>query len=129
MTFQYRLQELSSSNEENPDLSDIELIQHINVDTIRLIKLLNGEKKLWKRSITVLDCINIYVCFFSETISKSKLLRKSVHLVLIASLEKAIWNWMDTYPHEFTEIQVTNVVVKEITFINFFFLSIFIEMP
>lgn len=37
-----RLQELSSSNEENPDLSDIELIQHINVDTIRLIKLLNG---------------------------------------------------------------------------------------
>ncbi|EFX74727.1 hypothetical protein DAPPUDRAFT_307021 [Daphnia pulex] len=76
-----RLQELSSSNEENPDLSDIELIQHINVDTIRLIKLLN------------------------ETISKSKLLRKSVHLVLIASLEKAIWNWMDTYPHEFTEIQ------------------------
>lgn len=39
--------------------------------------------------------------------SKSKLLRKSVHLVLIASLEKAIWNWMDTYPHEFTEIQVS----------------------
>jgi hypothetical protein len=37
--------ELSSSNEENPDLSDIELIQNINVDTIRLIKLLNGEKK------------------------------------------------------------------------------------
>lgn len=37
-----RLQELSSSNEENPDLSDIELIQHINVDTVRLIKLLNG---------------------------------------------------------------------------------------
>ncbi len=29
-----------------------------------------------------------------------------MHLVLIASLEKAIWNWMDTYPHEFTEIQV-----------------------
>lgn len=38
----FRLQELSSSNEENPDLTDIELIQHINVDTIRLIKLLNG---------------------------------------------------------------------------------------
>ena len=28
--------------------------------------------------------------------------------MLIASLEKAIWNWMDTYPHEFTEIQVPN---------------------
>ncbi len=44
--FLKRLQELSSSNEENPDLSDIELIQHINVDTIRLIKLLNGENKI-----------------------------------------------------------------------------------
>jgi predicted RNA-binding protein with EMAP domain len=70
LTFQYRLQELSSSNEENPDLSDIELIQHINVDTIRLIKLLNGEKKWWKRSITVLDCINIYVCFFQRQYQK-----------------------------------------------------------
>ena len=39
-----RLQELSvSSAEENPDYSDIELIQHINVDVERLIKLLNGK--------------------------------------------------------------------------------------
>jgi len=36
------LQELSASNEENPDCSDIELIQHINVDVNRLIRLLNG---------------------------------------------------------------------------------------
>lgn len=37
-----RLQELSVSNEENPDYSDIELIQHINVDVHRLTRLLNG---------------------------------------------------------------------------------------
>ena len=100
----HRLQELSSSNEENPDLSDIELIQHINVDTIRLIKLLNG--KLTK--LFQINPVKFKPPFFPriETMSKSKLLRKSVHLVLIASLEKAIWNWMDTYPHEFTEIQV-----------------------
>ncbi|GFX02303.1 neurofibromin [Trichonephila clavipes] len=36
-----RMQELSNSNEENPDLIDIELIQHINLDVTRLIKLLN----------------------------------------------------------------------------------------
>jgi len=36
------LQELSASSEENPDYSDIELIQHINVDVNRLIRLLNG---------------------------------------------------------------------------------------
>lgn len=37
-----RLSELSVSVEENPDYSDIELIQHINVDVDRLTKLLNG---------------------------------------------------------------------------------------
>lgn len=38
-----RLQELSVCIEENPDYSDIELIQHINVDVDRLTKLLNGK--------------------------------------------------------------------------------------
>ncbi|XP_046387119.1 neurofibromin isoform X3 [Ischnura elegans] len=76
-----RLQELSACNDENPDYSDIELIQHINVDVHRLTKLL------------------------TETIQKFRLLKKSAHLVLITSLEKAIWNWMDTYPPEFAELQ------------------------
>ncbi|XP_073965197.1 neurofibromin-like [Choristoneura fumiferana] len=76
-----RLQELASSSEENPDYTDIELIQHINVDILRLIRLL------------------------TESIQKFKLLRKSAHIVLVSSLEKAIWNWMDTYPQEFAEVQ------------------------
>ncbi|CAB3359077.1 Hypothetical predicted protein [Cloeon dipterum] len=76
-----RLQELSACNDENPDYSDLELIQHINVDAVRLAKLL------------------------SETNAKFRLLKKSAHLVLINSLEKAIWNWMDTYPQEFAELQ------------------------
>lgn len=37
-----RLQELSATNEENPDYADIELIQHINLDLQRLNKLLIG---------------------------------------------------------------------------------------
>lgn len=76
-----RLQELSACSEENPDYSDIELIQHINVDVNKLVRL------------------------FNETIQKFRLLKKSAHLVLMNSLEKAIWNWMDTYPHEFAELQ------------------------
>ncbi|KAJ2943373.1 hypothetical protein O0L34_g12181 [Tuta absoluta] len=76
-----RLQELATSTEENPDYTDIELIQHINVDILRLIRLL------------------------TESIQKFKLLRKTTHLVLVTSLEKAIWNWMDTYPQEFAEVQ------------------------
>lgn len=37
-----RLQELSATSEENPDSGDIELIQHIDLDIMRLIKLLTG---------------------------------------------------------------------------------------
>ncbi|CAH1153410.1 unnamed protein product [Phaedon cochleariae] len=76
-----KLQELASCPDENPDSSDIELIQHINVDVSRLIRL------------------------FLEAISKFRLLKKSAHLVLVNSLEKAVWNWMETYPYEFAELQ------------------------
>ncbi len=72
-----RLQELSvsgSSEESGTDQTDIELIQHINVDLARLTKLLQ------------------------EANSKFKTLKKAAHLALMNSLEKAIWNWMDTYP-------------------------------
>ena len=70
-----RLQELSVSNEEREDHTDIELIQHINVDIGRLTKLM------------------------AEAIAKFRQLKKNAHLVLMVSLEKAVWNWMDTYPH------------------------------
>lgn len=76
-----KLQELASCPDENPDYSDIELIQHINVDVGRLIRL------------------------FLEAISKFRLLKKPAQLVLVMSLEKAIWNWMETYPYEFSELQ------------------------
>lgn len=39
-----RLQELSNSGDENPDCSDIELMQYINVDVYRLTRLLNGRR-------------------------------------------------------------------------------------
>ncbi|KYB29814.1 Neurofibromin-like Protein [Tribolium castaneum] len=76
-----KLQELASCPDENPDYSDIELIQHINVDVNRLTRLL------------------------TEAIQKFRLLKKSAHLVFVNSLEKAIWNWMDHYPYEFAELQ------------------------
>ncbi|XP_074600003.1 neurofibromin 1 isoform X2 [Brevipalpus obovatus] len=76
-----RFQELSNCSEENPDCIDIELIQHINVDFQRLIRLLNE--------------INL----------RLKTLKKNVYFTLLNSLEKAIWNWMDTYPHEFMDLQ------------------------
>ncbi|XP_045482705.1 neurofibromin [Harmonia axyridis] len=76
-----KLQELASCLDENPDFNDIDLIQHINVDVVRLTRLL------------------------SEANQKFKLLKKSAQLALVNSLEKAIWNWMDNYSQEFAEIQ------------------------
>jgi len=38
-----RLMLLSTSSEDQSDLSDLELIQHLNVDVIRLTKLLSGK--------------------------------------------------------------------------------------
>lgn len=49
-----RLQELSNSGDENPDCSDIEIMQHINVDVDRLTRLLNGRR--WILSVARL-CI------------------------------------------------------------------------
>ncbi|KAK9889237.1 hypothetical protein WA026_004512 [Henosepilachna vigintioctopunctata] len=76
-----KLQELASCPDENPDYNDLELIQHINVDVVRLTRL------------------------FTETIQKFKLMKKSAQLALVNSLEKAIWNWMDNFAQEFAEIQ------------------------
>jgi len=46
------------------------------------------------------------LCFFVvETVQKFKSLKKGAHLVLMNALEKAIWNWMDNYPHEFADLQ------------------------
>lgn len=76
-----RIQELSACSEENPDYTDIELIQHIDLDVNRLTKLL------------------------TEAIQKFKMLKKSAHLILLSSLEKAIWNWIEFHPKEFEELQ------------------------
>lgn len=40
-----RLQELTTTTEENPDCTDLELIQYINVDVSKLTRLLAGKKK------------------------------------------------------------------------------------
>lgn len=63
------------------DFIDIELIQYINVDVNRLLKLLQE--------------INL----------KFRSLRKNPHYIILSNMEKAIWNWIETYPQEFMELQ------------------------
>ncbi|XP_075145354.1 neurofibromin 1 isoform X2 [Haematobia irritans] len=75
-----RIQELTACSDENPDYSDIELIQHIDMDMIKLTKLLQ------------------------ETITKFRS-KKAPPLILLNSIEKAIWNWIEYHPQEFQDLQ------------------------
>lgn len=43
--------------------------------------------------------------YIAETNAKFRLLKKSAQMVLVVSLDKAIWNWIDTYPEEFAVLQ------------------------
>jgi hypothetical protein len=54
-----------------------------------------------------IDFFSFFVLFL-ESIQKFRSLKKPAHLVLMTSLEKAVWNWMDTYPNEFADLQVFN---------------------
>ncbi|XP_073824813.1 neurofibromin 1 isoform X5 [Musca autumnalis] len=75
-----RIQELAACSDENPDYSDIELIQHIDMDMTKLTKLLQ------------------------ETITKFRS-KRAPPLILLNSIEKAIWNWIEYHPQEFQDLQ------------------------
>ncbi|CAF4101191.1 unnamed protein product, partial [Rotaria sp. Silwood2] len=76
-----RLECLIASGDETYEAGDLDLIQHMNVDMLKLTRLLNEEVQKWR------------------------LLKKIHHTELVKSVEKAIWNWLDTYPEEFTDLQ------------------------
>ncbi|KAJ8682950.1 hypothetical protein QAD02_018742 [Eretmocerus hayati] len=76
------LEEIANTTDENAiDSGVLELIQHINLDHHKLLKLLN------------------------ETILRFKRMKKFAQYAVIGALEKAIWNWIDTYPEEFDRLQ------------------------
>lgn len=54
-------------------------------------------------------CTDYNQLFFSptETTQKIRLLKKSAHLILLNSLEKALWNWIEYHPQEFADVQRT----------------------
>ncbi|CAM4874212.1 unnamed protein product [Rotaria socialis] len=76
-----RLESLITSGDETYEAGDLDLIQHMNVDMLKLTRLLNEKVQKWRS------------------------LKKIHHTELVKSVEKAIWNWLDTYPEEFTDLQ------------------------
>ena len=72
-----RLQELSTSNEENPDYADIELIQHISLDLQRLNKLLNGNMIF----VVPGDSTSLMLLFYAQKRYKSSKCWRKVHIL------------------------------------------------
>jgi neurofibromin 1 len=73
----------SGGTDNNPLITyDLELIQHINFDLSKLTRLINELVLKWR----YLKC-------------------KSHQMLLVSLLKQAIWNWLDTYPDEFRNLQ------------------------
>ncbi|XP_071946540.1 neurofibromin-like [Antedon mediterranea] len=86
-----RLDDLSAANDETVDLVDIELIQHMNMSIRQLTQLL------------------------TEFAIKLKHVRKTAIPILVLSIERAIWNWMDNYSEVFSCLQThSNTELEEI---------------
>uniref|UniRef100_H2ZAB5 Neurofibromin n=1 Tax=Ciona savignyi TaxID=51511 RepID=H2ZAB5_CIOSA len=75
-----RLYELTLSNDELADLSDLFLIQHIYLDLARISKILEAVVK----------------CF--------KSLRRTFQIALLGILDKALWEWLSSYPPDLNKL-------------------------
>lgn len=73
----YRLNDLATTTEENPDFTDVEIVQHLSIDAARLTRLLN------------------------DILTRFKTVKKHIHGPLLASIEKCIWNWLAYFPDQF----------------------------
>lgn len=79
-----RLAELSVSGEERlepPHMADLQLLAHVQLDSNRLGRLLH------------------------ELHARYRTLRKPAQSAILHALERAIWNWLNTCPHELAELQ------------------------
>uniref|UniRef100_F6W3W9 Uncharacterized protein n=1 Tax=Ciona intestinalis TaxID=7719 RepID=F6W3W9_CIOIN len=83
-----RLQELTLSNDELADLSDLFLIQHIYLDLERISKILEDVAK----------------CF--------KLLRRPFQNALLSILDKALCDWLSSFPLDVEEQRKMNATLS-----------------
>ncbi|XP_067932931.1 neurofibromin-like [Watersipora subatra] len=71
-----RIQTIQNGNEDNPDTSDINLLQHLDIDLSRLIAVMT-------------------------VITQQRNMKKVLYLSLAINLEKVIWTWMEKHHDEF----------------------------
>nr|XP_039272479.1 neurofibromin-like [Styela clava] len=83
-----RLQDLSRNSDDIPDLNDLDLIQHIHVDMVKITKLLE------------------------DVVQRFRSFRKNVQIAISVNLEKAIWNWLHSYPADLCALYYPEIAVQ-----------------
>ena len=98
-----KIHQLAKANpsEENLDSTDLMLLQHCAMDRKRLVQVLSGENLF----------IEVYVDFSElrcmccvELSSLGVNMKRDALAAVAVSLRRAIWNWVETFPHEYLEV-------------------------
>lgn len=87
---------LSSTSEDNPDTVDLQLMTYSIMDKSRLIQVLQGTNS---------DTNSVYLLLTVCSVLSSLLvnMKREAQAAVASPLRKAIWNWIDLFPHEFNE--------------------------
>ena len=101
--FIFRLECLSASGDETCEAGDLDLIQHMNVDMLKLTRLLNGKiENLFSTKLKT------FVCLIEE-VQKWKLLKKIHHTELVKSVEKVKKTALENNNQTFSVIRQSGI--------------------
>jgi neurofibromin 1 len=87
----------------NTDLTDLMLLGCMVFDRNRLVMVLNGQSFSSIQSSTKRNSLAVI-----ELSSLLVNMAREAQLAIAIPLRSAIWNWIDTHPHEFNEITRTS---------------------
>lgn len=93
-----RILYLSTTTDENPETSDMRLLECCSLNSKRLSVVLSGE------TLTYMYIQLILILLYSEFCSSFSSLKKATQLIVAAILRRAIWGWIETYPAEFMHL-------------------------
>lgn len=93
-----KIQFLASNTAEHPDPIDLQLVAHCALDRARLVQILTG--MCFSQLYMVYGMVLIT---YAELSSLLVSMGREGHIAIAVPLRAAVWNWVTTFPHEFSE--------------------------
>lgn len=93
-----RILYLSTTSDENPETSDMRLLECCSLNSKRLATVLTGKDALF------LFCVFLTHFPIIEFCNSFMHLKKATQLIVAATLRRSIWGWIETYPGEFMQL-------------------------